>query len=340
MDKNIIISRLEEFAAKNKVLSIIGLAKNAGKTTVMNYIINHWKNKNLCVTSIGLDGEAYDTIRNHEKPRIKLYKGMYVITAINCIETSTAQINILAKTNISTPLGEIIIGEINKEGLVLIAGPSTKHEMKYVIELVKKYNPFLTLIDGALYRISSASRAISEGIIFAVGASYHSDINKVVKDSKKVIDHFRIETHNMPISIDEKIYEKDFIYCQKQIIFLDKPITDSLKNYITGVYNELFINLQGAFTENIANTIINKRNKFKKITIIVKDASHIIISPQTSEKLKKIGVLIKALRQIEIVFIAYNPVSPYGYKFDDLEFKTKLIQELNLEPVNVMKDWK
>ena len=142
MDKKNVTKRLDQFARNHDVLSLIGISKNAGKTTVMNHLIRYWTDKALCITSIGLDGEAFDTIAHHEKPRITLYPGMYIVTANDCLKVSTASIRILEETNIRTPMGKIIIGIVEKKGLVLIAGPSTKHEMKKVLQCS---NPFSLL---------------------------------------------------------------------------------------------------------------------------------------------------------------------------------------------------
>jgi len=43
-----------------KVVAIIGNVKNAGKTTVLNFLLTNLSQSETAITSIGLDGEAID----------------------------------------------------------------------------------------------------------------------------------------------------------------------------------------------------------------------------------------------------------------------------------------
>jgi len=69
-----IIQKLQK--NKIKILSIIGLSKNCGKTTTLIKIIDSIdeESNRICVTSIGIDGEKYDHLFLFEKPKIKLKK--------------------------------------------------------------------------------------------------------------------------------------------------------------------------------------------------------------------------------------------------------------------------
>jgi len=126
---------------QNKVLGILGTAKNTGKTTTTSALLEIANKKNLSIgiTSIGYDGEDIDNITGLPKPRIFTKKGILIATTNNCIKAGTAVIEILEETKFYTALGNIVIGKITKEGLVVIAGPNKGNELSfYYFRKIKK----------------------------------------------------------------------------------------------------------------------------------------------------------------------------------------------------------
>ena len=68
---------------KHRSVSIVGLAKNAGKTECLNYIIRRLPTDyfNVAVTSIGIDGETTDQVTGTAKPEITVREGMFFATS-------------------------------------------------------------------------------------------------------------------------------------------------------------------------------------------------------------------------------------------------------------------
>ena len=66
---------LSELSTRYKTISIVGMAKNAGKTTALNYLIEEAEDESirLGITSTGRDGETTDLVTNTDKPRGYLY---------------------------------------------------------------------------------------------------------------------------------------------------------------------------------------------------------------------------------------------------------------------------
>ena len=85
--------------------AIIGMDKNVGKTTVLNYILGKTKDINvLGLTSIGRDGESIDRVTHTPKPRIYVKKGIILATAKQCMFQSDITKEILESTDIKTPM--------------------------------------------------------------------------------------------------------------------------------------------------------------------------------------------------------------------------------------------
>ena len=325
----------------HRIISIIGIAKNAGKTTVLNTIIEQYKTKSLCITSIGLDGEKYDNITNQEKPRVQLYPGMYVLTAEQCLNDSTIEYLIHERTPYRTALGQVLIVEVIKEGRVLVAGPSSKQQMKLALKDMEKYKPYKILIDGALYRKSIASAEVSDGIIFVTGASYSSDINETVKDTKIIIDQLQKKVGKVPDILYEKINENILSYNENteqinewtgRLLNEEERIVQILDTKPTHLY------LPGALTDRLANEIIRYKGIMNELDVIVQDSSYLLLSSDQYEYLTKKQVNICVLNPIEILFVAYNPVSPFSYDYDDSEFRSLLSRKLGIQVVNILQD--
>ncbi|MFW6029953.1 MAG: hypothetical protein ACOCRO_06825, partial [Halanaerobiales bacterium] len=94
-----------------KTLSIIGMGKNTGKTMTLNHIVQlaNLKKINLALTSIGLDGEEVDKVMENTKPKIYITRDTIVANARTLILKSQLDFEILALTDIQTPLGKIVI---------------------------------------------------------------------------------------------------------------------------------------------------------------------------------------------------------------------------------------
>lgn len=165
------------------ILGIAGTAKNTGKTTTTNAILDqaHKANLRVGLTSIGYDGEDIDHVTDLPKPRVNLEAGNLVAIAAGCLKGTKAKVRVLEETEISTPLGKIIIGQIDEGGRVVVAGPNKAKDLRIVLERLKSYGADLILVDGALNRL--APMVVTEGLILATGASRTPDIAQLAAET-------------------------------------------------------------------------------------------------------------------------------------------------------------
>ncbi|HPV57604.1 MAG TPA: hypothetical protein PKW61_10790, partial [Tenuifilaceae bacterium] len=173
-----------------KSLSIVGLEKNTGKTECLNYVLGRLKDmdKRIALTSIGIDGESRDIVTNTQKPEIRIYKGMIFISAEKHYLQRRITSEILDVSNIHTSLGRLVIAKAISSDKVLLSGPPDTHCLKAIIAEMNSYNVDLTIVDGALSRLSLASPAVTEGMVLATGAAYSANIPELVRKTKYVVD--------------------------------------------------------------------------------------------------------------------------------------------------------
>lgn len=174
-----------------RVIGIAGTAKNTGKTTTTAALIEEIKSKGklLGLTSIGYDGEETDNVTGLPKPRLLLPVGTLVAIAERCLNSGSAKIEVLKRLGIFTPLGEIIIGRVESEGLVVIAGPNKAHQLGEVLTQFKAWQPDMVLVDGALNRL--APMVETTGLIIATGAARTHDPERLYRETLDFCEVFQ-----------------------------------------------------------------------------------------------------------------------------------------------------
>lgn len=184
---------LYDLSTKYKTLSIVGMAKNAGKTTALNYLIEEAIDEGvmLGITSTGRDGETQDLVTGTEKPRVYLDQDMLVAVPTLLYDLADAGLEVIRKTKYSTAIGELLICRVREAGYVQIAGPVINAEQKMLCDDMLGLGCQLILIDGAIDRKSIASPDTSDAIILSTGAVLSRKLNKVVEETAHVVNLYR-----------------------------------------------------------------------------------------------------------------------------------------------------
>jgi hypothetical protein len=332
--KDTIFSDLDKY----KVISIIGLSKNVSKTTTLNHIIKFSIGKlTLGITSIGRDGEKYDAITQLPKPRINVKPGTIIATAIQSLENSEIKSEILKKTGINTPMGEVQIVRSLNTGLVEIAGPSPNSVVTEVCDELLLLGCDLVVIDGAFDRRSYASPVISQATILSTGASISRDMKEVIQVTNHTIKLLTLESEKNPRIIQKAneivnnakvgIINSDF---SSKKLGLSTAL-DSLEDILTHLdTSSKFLVINGAITDNFIEEFIKKSELYKNIILIVPDATKLFLSKRIFEKYIKKGGIIKVINKINIIMVTINPTSPLGYEFDKIVFLNELKRGLTV----------
>lgn len=190
------------------VIGIVGTAKNTGKTTTLAALSAHCvdTNRRFAVTGIGYDGEAVDTVTMLPKPRLLFREGVLVATSQRCLVASEAGFRVLSRTGIETPLGEVAIAEITREGRVVVAGPNTLRSLRSVVDVLDELAPELILVDGSLNRIAPMS--VADRVVFATGAARAVDPQAVAGEMTSIDTLFRLPLAELSAMPDAVVLER------------------------------------------------------------------------------------------------------------------------------------
>jgi len=335
-----------EIFEKYKSISIIGTAKNVGKTTTLNYMINVAKNKyKLGLTSIGRDGESKDEIFSTPKPRIYVEKGTIIATAKQCIFNSDITKEILVATNLKTPLGEILIIRAVSDGCVELAGPSKNAELLKIKKILYDLNCDLVIVDGAVNRKSYATPTVTDATILATGAAFSQDIEKVVDHTSHLVNLLSLEAekNSQIISLSKKIFKIGtigIISPNFEIKIIDGiNAREALKN----IKKELLIDfpnivVKGIVSDNFIEELMNYANIYNRIVLLVEDSTKLFISRDILSRFQKSGGILKVAYPIKIVGVTINPKSPNGDSFSKDKFLKLIKQNIQIPVFNLLED--
>lgn len=327
-----------------KRLSIIGMEKNVGKTTVLNKLIEDiGLQKTIGLTSIGRDGEDTDVVTNTHKPRIYVNQGTIIATARDCLRNCDVTKEILYTTDFSTPMGDIIILRAISAGYVDIAGPSYNAQIKVILDIMENFGSELSIVDGALNRKGSAMSDVTDATILSTGAALSLDMGKVIDETANTVSLLNLPEIEDPV-LKEKI-DKIFEESRVGIVYNDGEIktlegigplesNEEIKSYLNDKIQ--IIAVRGAITKKFLEVLIKNRGNFKKLTLIAKDGTRVFADFLTLRKLVASNVELRVMNNINLLFVTCNPRSPLGYEFPKEKFRELLQDKLKMKVIDVV----
>lgn len=294
-------------------MSIVGMCKNAGKTTMLNWLLAHTgRQQVLGLTSIGRDGESTDVVTGTEKPSIFVPAGTLIATAKDMLRLGDVTQEILVTTGIPTPLGEVIIMRARSDGYVQLAGPSITAQLKEVSKTFFELGATQSIIDGALGRKSLGARNVADGIVLCTGASYNMSMDKVIEDTAnfcRLMDLPKAET--LPPEAAEG---------------LEKCWRDNGAAFITG-----------ALTDSMVLPLL-RSGVLRNGRLVVKDPSKVLLKPDTLDKLATRSVTLETEEAARTLCVTINPVSAYGWRFDKDAFMAAMTAAVDAPVINVKEE--
>jgi len=324
-------------------VSIVGMAKNAGKTTTLNYLIEEAMDEGIVlgITSTGRDGETTDLVTGTEKPKVYLDEGTIVSVPVQLYELSSAGLEILRMTQYSTALGQLMLCRVAESGYVQIAGPVNTADHKKMCGEMMELGAQLILIDGAVDRRSIAAPATSDAIILATGAVLSRNLKKVVEETIHIVRLY--QTKRLPEgSLRDKITagaseDKIMVINHGEPQFLDLLTGLAAGKYLDEVIGKETecVYIPGALTKGVIGDI--HPSKFKDVLFVLKDPTKVFVDAVSWQQLLKKGLRVMVLENIHIAAITVNPYAPSGYSFAHGELRAVMQEAAGDIPVMDVK---
>jgi len=304
-----------------QIVSVVGLAKNTGKTTTLLSLVEHLGVVPgvLALTSTGRDGEAIDEITRREKPSVTIRPGTFATTGTQSLGRS-AGLTAVRETPYVTATGRIVVVRAERSARVVLEGPATAAEMgQLASDLIERDGARRVIIDGSLDRIAAASPGVSDGVILAAGAILGPDINTAVQKARHAVDLFMTGEAEVFLpdgggvsrfcaaSPDGKDWE-----IREGSAITDLSLVIGMLEAGAG-----YLYVSGALPDGVLEALM-ERGPFP--VVIAEDAAKLFTSERVLARYSDGGGAVRVRRRIRLIALTVNPHNPEGVDFDPDEF--------------------
>lgn len=315
-------------------VTVIGLCKNAGKTTAMRRLMAELEGECLALTSVGRDGEATDLVTGTEKPDLYIRQGDLFATARGMMNLCDVTLEVAGLTGVMTPLGEVAVFRALSDGYIQLAGPSAAGQLPPLCGQFAALGADRVLIDGAAGRKSLAGAGLEGTAILCTGASLDRDMDLVVAETAHTCRIFaskRPESGALCAALDGCAAR--FALFRPDGAPLDLPLDETGAPRWNKLPREACVLwAAGGITDPLLKTLARRG---APLTLVAADATHVLAGRAALDLFTRTGGRLQVRRELSIAAVGANPWSAYGWHFDSERFMTALRQALDLPVVNV-----
>ena len=335
---------LAELIAPVRRLALVGLAKNTGKTQTLTSILAEQAagGRTVGVTSIGRDGETRDAIDARiEKPAIELRAGSLVATTDALLRASRLTHELLDRTGIRTPLGEVLIARLAETGTLEVAGPSTGEDLDEVGSAMLALGAEQVLIDGSIDRRAASSPEVSEGLVMATGAVLGEEVKDVVAATVTAVELVRLPRAE-PGEAAERVQttaddgggggdgDDGSNRDRRPVPVPGRLALTAEQEGIRALLREhpdtSAFAVDGALGERFLDGLARARHERegRELKIIARDPTSVFLAGHGPAWYERQGIAIEVSRPIELLAITVNPLAPLRHRFESAELRAAI----------------
>jgi hypothetical protein len=301
-------------ASPARRIAVIGLVKNAGKTTVVNALMSNVAQR-FGLTSLGLDGERTDHLTGLAKPRIVPPPGTFVATTTGSLDRSHYHLQSVEEMPFRTALGRVVIGIAGEQGeAVEVSGPTTLRQVRATADRLLELGAERVLVDGAINRLGSASPRVSDGLIMATGAILADKLEEVVRITAATFDMLTLPQADEALRRALRGHDP----AATRLLSVDaagehQPLRlPSLIGQGVAVAREVerlgtqTLVVDGALTQDFVDDFLRVLPPRRRLRLVVRDATVLILPATTIARLRR-RLQIEVLHPLLVLAVTTNP---------------------------------
>lgn len=328
-----------------KRVAIVGLAKNAGKTTVLNALSKLSSSRSLPagLVSIGVDGEERDAWSGRPKPPVLVSAGTLVATAGPCLDADPGTWEVLEEIPVRSLLGPVFLARAVRPGSVKLAGVTSAKGIDRVLEGFQRHGARLALMDGAYDRKAAAHPLRADGVVLVAGASAGRTLEAVVRRTEEWVRIFNLPPCEDPLL--KKAGERALLEGRPVGIVGEGiepfPLPSLLvdRGRLTAAVESRpwsALAIPGALTDRTLSRLTECR---WTRPLLLSSPTHAFFSLRTLRAFLRAGGEIGYLERARLIGVAVNPVSSEGGCLDPREMKRRIADVCRPVPViDVIRD--
>jgi hypothetical protein len=344
------LATLAELTAAAPRLALVGLAKNTGKTVTMNALLGELAKAReaVGVTSVGRDGEQHDVIDFRiDKPLVRLRAGDLVATTDGLLSASGVPHEVLERTGLRTPLGEVLLARLKGAGAIEIAGPSAAADTRAVADAMLSRGAGRVVIDGAIDRRAASSPDVSDGLVMSTGAVLGEEIEEVVSRTADAVALVRLAGLD-PEGAEERRVGELFAEAPGASFVLDAELErhelpprfaltaeqPEIEGFLREGSSSRWLVIGGAVPEAFLEKLIpSVRRAGKPLTVLAQDPTKFFLPRHGPEFYARAGIELLVLHPIDLRALTVNPLAPQSHEVDSARLRTLLGERIDGVPI-------
>ncbi|QKI83558.1 hypothetical protein [Kroppenstedtia eburnea] len=330
---------LERLAAEGvRSLSVVGLSKNAGKTTVLNTLAKEGEEKGLLpgFVSVGVDGEERDVWSLREKPPVWIPAGGLVATAASLLDVRGGDWELLESTPLPSPLGPVTLARARRRTKVKLAGVTRTDGVRKMVSRLSGLGAGMVWVDGAYDRKAAANPWVTDATVCVVGAAMGRSLDQILQRTEETIRILTLPEVKDPLARSAAemakagnrlvgVREGDTEVLPATSLLLEESVREALvgKKWAG-------LALPGSLTDRGLEFLLSLGSP---LSLTVTDPTRCFVSLSTLRKFYRQGGHLSYLKGIRLAAVAINPVSPDGYAFDPAGMRAQVARICEPIPV-------
>ena len=305
----------------------------------LNYILRRLNTLgvHVGVTSIGVDGEQVDSVFATAKPEITLYEGTHFITSEQHYLKRQVVSVVEAVDSRRTALGPLVTARVLVGGKVLLSGAATTGILKQQIASLDAMGCRLSIVDGALSRLSLASPTVTDAMVLATGAAVSANVKQLISKTRFVYSLINLEEIEPSLrdclsNIESGLWAIDSNGEPHDLGIASVFLIDRAEKDILRFGKTLFAS--GAVSDRLLKVLATKE---KGITLIARDFTKLFLTPEVYTDFVRRGHRLMVMQRSRLIAITLNPTSPQGFLLDSRSTCEALSDALQTPVYDVMK---
>jgi len=308
-----------------KIIAIIGLSKNSGKTTFLNWINKVYPEEERGIITTGRDGEDFDLVGGDKKPKVLIPANTFFSTFPHIAQLNSPFIKIIEKLPFKAGDKTIWLVKSITDLETEIVGPSTVANQIKLCKIILEKGSKQVFIDGSLDRKSILLSPEIQNFYLVLSPEAGSKI-KIIEELKKIVGISRIpytnkfaDISNISIEYSDHLEELDFT----SLFGHEKELLSKLTN--NKIIKRIFI--PGAITnrswELVQSTFI--KSDFE---LVLKNSFNIHLSDRNFNILNKYVELFTQ-HSVKLLGITVNSFAVSGEHLDCDDLRNSIVHEFS-----------
>ncbi|HPE68213.1 MAG TPA: hypothetical protein P5560_01415 [Thermotogota bacterium] len=292
------------------LVSIVGLAKNVGKTTFLNFLSQRLseEGRNALLLSVGRDGEGVDRLEFVDKPPVCVPEGFLVFTPENFLGNRAA-FEVLDSFPEKLGSYHFVMARALVSTEVELVTPGSFASMEKAIAKCFCHNwASNVLVDGALGRQSHAGSLRSYGVFLVSGGSVPGAQSEVVRQTLFAVEKLELPPFPQHIAhlfaLQPEKAPKGFLWDPGEC---EPLLFDSLiqQPEICGKIKEGSVLFNpGVVTSSLLQRLFQRRLPF---SLVVEDGSAFLVEKEEFDRMRQRGIAVYARFPLRVLGIVVNP---------------------------------